>query len=204
LASPDEQRRAFDATLSANSRRASGAIFPARYFPREVFGARVLATGSCADKLLVMNPPTLALGCARLLCVLMVAALALAGCARDGRRADAQSASFGKLAGRVTRGPMAPVSGPRIKSSPPASVSGVEIRIFNSKGAMVATARTDGDGFYRVALPPGNYRVERGAGFSGAARNLPAKVAISPGAETRLDIWVDTGIRAPGRPAAIP
>jgi hypothetical protein len=99
---------------------------------------------------------------------------------------------------------MAPVSGPRIKSSPPASVSGVEIRIFNSKGAMVATARTDGDGFYRVALPPGNYRVERGAGFSGAARNLPAKVAISPGAETRLDIWVDTGIRAPGRPAAIP
>jgi hypothetical protein len=30
------------------------------------------------------------------------------------------------------------------------------------------------------------------------ARNLPSMVAISPGGETRLDIWVDTGIRAPG------
>jgi hypothetical protein len=48
------------------------------------------------------------------------------------------------------------------------------------------------------------YRVERGGGFSGAARNLPAMVAISPGGETRLDVWVDTGIRAPaGEPAAI-
>jgi hypothetical protein len=26
-------------------------------------------------------------------------------------------------------------------------------------------------------------------------------VVISPGGETRLDIWVDTGIRAPGMPA---
>lgn len=150
-----------------------------------------------------MDAMTSALGRARLLCMLMAAALALAGCARDGRRADAQSAFYGKLAGRVTRGPMAPVSGPGIKASPPAPVSGVEIRIFDSKGAMVATARTDGHGFYRLALLPGNYRVERGAGFSGAARNLPTKVAISPGSETRLDIWVDTGIRAPGRPAAI-
>ena len=150
-----------------------------------------------------MDLLTSALERARLFCVLMAAALTLAGCARDGRRADAQSASFGKLAGRVTRGPTAPVSGPGIKASSPAPVSAVEIRIFDSKGAMVATARTDGDGFYRLALPPGNYRVERGADFSGAARNLPAKVAISPGGETRLDIWVDTGIRAPGRPAAI-
>ena len=150
-----------------------------------------------------MDALTSALGRARLLCVLTAVTLTLAGCVRDGRRADAQSASFGKLAGRVTRGPMAPVSGPGIKASSPAPVSGVEIRILDSKGATVATARTDGDGFYGLALPPGNYLVERGAGFSGAARNLPTKVAISPGGETRLDIWVDTGIRAPGRPAAI-
>jgi hypothetical protein len=141
-------------------------------------------------------------------CVLMAGAIALAGCTREPARAGASpetyNRTFGKLTGRVTRGPTSPVSGPGIKAPPIAPVGGAELRIFDSKGAIAATARTDPDGFYRLSLPPGIYRVERGGGFTGAARNLPTMVAISPGGETRLDVWVDTGIRASaGGPAAI-
>jgi len=142
--------------------------------------------------------PTLAR--VRLLYVVVAAALALAGCTHSDGHSDRPTASYGTLAGRITRGPTSPVSGPGITEPPSAPVAGAELKIFDSKGAVVTTARSDGDGLYRLTLAPGNYRVERGTGFSGAARNLPAMVAISPGGETRLDIWVDTGIRAPGGP----
>jgi len=81
-------------------------------------------------------------------------------------------------------------------------VVGAELKILDFNDKVVATARTDSQGIYRVPLPAGNYRVERGAGFSDTARNLPAIVAISPSGQTRLDIWVDTGIHTPGGPAA--
>lgn len=134
---------------------------------------------------------------AGLLYVVAAMALAMGACTRSGGR----TASYGTLTGRITRGPMSPVSGPGVSVPPAPPVAGVELKIFN-KGAVVATTRTDSAGLYRLTLPPGNYRVERGAGFSGAARNLPATVAISPRGQTRLDILVDTGIRAPVRPAA--
>ena len=152
-----------------------------------------------------------------LFCVVMAAALAMAGCtggrgqaanaggqsANQSANPDAPSASQGLLTGRVTRGPVSPVSGPGIPARPFAPIAGAELKIFDSKGAVMATTHTGADGSYRLALAPGNYRVERGNGFPGAARNLPAMVAISPGGETRLDVWVDTGIRRPGRPTAI-
>jgi hypothetical protein len=147
-----------------------------------------------------------------LFCVAIAAALAIAGCTRARGRPTEQSAGqaanqsdepSGRLTGQIVRGPTSPVSDSRITAPPSPAVAGAEIRILDFKGALAATVGTDSSGHYRVPLPPGNYRVERGAGFSGAARNLPATVAISPGGETRLDIWVDTGIRGPGGPAAI-
>lgn len=151
---------------------------------------------------------TRALARTRLLYVVIVVALAIAGCTRgDGQSAsaggpsDRPTGSYGTLTGAITRGPMSPVSRPGAPSTP-MPVAGAELKILDLKGAVVATARTDSGGLYRVNLPPGNYRAVRGAEFSGAARNLPAIVAISPGGQTRLDIWVDTGIRAPGGPAA--
>ncbi|HVB81303.1 MAG TPA: carboxypeptidase-like regulatory domain-containing protein [Candidatus Binataceae bacterium] len=128
-------------------------------------------------------------------CVVMAVALGMVACARSDGQSNGRTAASGTLSGRVTRGPMSPVSGPGIAARPAAPVAGAELKLLDSKGVVVATARTDGDGLYRLTLPPGNYRVVRGAGFSGAARNLPAMVAISPGGRTRLDIWVDTGIR---------
>jgi hypothetical protein len=133
-----------------------------------------------------------------LLVAFITAALAMAGCSHSEGHAYRSTASYGTLSGRVTRGPTWPVSGPGIKVPPAPPVARAELKIVDSKGAVVATARAGGDGRYRLTLPPGNYRVERGSGLSGMARNLPSIVAISPGGETRLDIWVDTGIRAPG------
>lgn len=150
-----------------------------------------------------MEAMTLTLSRARLLCALMAAVLAIAACTHSDGHARRSSASYGVLVGRITRGPTSPVSGPGIASPPSLPVAGAALGIFDSKGAVVATARSDNDGRYRLRLPPGIYRVERGAGFSGAARNLPTTVAISPGGETQLDVWVDTGIRAPGGPASI-
>ena len=150
---------------------------------------------------------TPALARARLLYVMIVVALAIAGCTRSGGpsasgggQADGSTEPYGTLTGTITRGPMSPVSRPGAPSSP-VPVAGAELKILDLKGTVVATARTDSGGNYRVNLPPGNYRAERGTGFSGAARNLPAIIAISPAGQTRLDIWVDTGIRGPGGPA---
>jgi hypothetical protein len=137
---------------------------------------------------------------ARLLAAFIAAALAIAGCSHSDSHVDQSTASYGTLSGQITRGPTRPVSGPGIKVPPAPPVARAELKIVDSKDAVVATVRTGGDGRYRLTLPPGNYRVERGNGLSGTARNLPSIVAISPGGETRLDIWVDTGIRAPGGP----
>jgi hypothetical protein len=132
---------------------------------------------------------------AGVLIALVAAALAIVGCTHADGQPNGGPSSFGTLTGRVTRGPTFPVGGPGIPAPPDAPVAGTELNIVDSKGVVVATARTAGDGHYRVAVPPGQYRVERGASFSGVTKNLPSLVAISPGQETRLDVLVDTGIR---------
>ncbi len=138
---------------------------------------------------------TLMLARAGLLAALIAATLAIVGCTHADGQSDGRTVASGTLAGRITRGPTSPVSGPGITEPPPPPVAGAELKIVDAKGVVVATARSDGDGLYRATLPPGQYRVERGADFTGITKNLPALVAVSPGQETRLDILVDTGIR---------
>lgn len=136
-----------------------------------------------------------------MLAMIMVSALALGACAHDGApsspgaAAPASGGAPGTLSGTITRGPMFPVSGPGAPSPAEAPVAGAELRIVDAAGALAATARTGADGRYAVALPAGDYRLERGAGFPGPTKNLPARVAISPGGQTRYDVLVDTGIR---------
>jgi Carboxypeptidase regulatory-like domain len=129
------------------------------------------------------------------LIALIAATLAIVACARADGQPGGASSSYGTLVGRVTRGPMFPVSGPGAPVPDVAPVAGAELKIVDSKGAVVATVRTDAQGSYSVAMPPGQYRVEHGAGFTGATKNLPSLVSVSPGHETRLDVMVDTGIR---------
>jgi hypothetical protein len=151
----------------------------------------------------------------RLLYLAIAVALVIGGCTRGGGQSSnsggqtsstggesyGSTGSYGILTGGITRRPMSGESRPAAPSSA-SPVAGAELKIFDFKGALVATARTNGSGLYRATLPPGNYRVGRGAGFLGGARNLPAIVAISPGGQTRLDIWVDSEVRAPGGSAA--
>ena len=137
-------------------------------------------------------------GWARLIYTAVALALIVAGCTRGGGPSET---SYGTLTGGIARGPTSSVSRSGVPSSP-SPVVGAELKIRDFNGKVIATARTDSQGIYRVPLPAGNYRAERGAGFPGAARNLPAIVSISPGGQTRLDIWVDNGIRPPPGPAA--
>lgn len=127
---------------------------------------------------------------------MITGALAIATCAQAERiSGTAANAKYGKLVGHITRGPTSPISGPGIPTLTPPSVSGAELRILNSQGTLVATVHTGTRGNFQVALPAGQYRVENGSGLGGPTKNLPAKVTISEGRQTRLDILVDTGIR---------
>jgi hypothetical protein len=120
---------------------------------------------------------------ARLFTTLLLAAVALAACSHGEQPSlvHPRASNLGILTGRITGA----------SSTPPGA--GVEIKIVRPDGTFVSTARTDAHGHYRVTLPAGEYRVERGAKFPGAATNLPAKVAVSRGEETRFDIWVGPG-----------
>lgn len=132
---------------------------------------------------------------AGLFAVMTITALAAGACTHADGQPSGGLSSYGILTGHVTRGPISPVRGFGITVPPSVPAVGAELNILNSKGAVVATARTNAEGLYRVEMPPGQYRVERGAGFSGPTKNLPAFVSVSPGNETRFDLLVDTGIR---------
>jgi hypothetical protein len=142
-----------------------------------------------------MEATALSFNGGRVVCLLVVVVLVMAACTRAGGRLDGPAAAPGTLAGRIVRGPISPIGGPGITAPPSVPAADAELRILDLNSGAIATARADRDGHYRVTLPPGNYRVERGANFSGIAKSLPATVAISPGVETRLDVLIDTGIR---------
>ena len=65
---------------------------------------------------------------------------------------------------------------------------------FERAGAVVSTVTTGRDGTYRVALPPGRYRVRVGTS-SRIARLSPVVVTVRRGKAERRDFTLDTGIR---------
>ena len=128
------------------------------------------------------------------LLVALAAALTLAACALHEASSSGPAAN-GTLVGRIVRGPIFTISGPGVPVPPPRPLAVAELKILNSQGSVAATVRTDADGFYRVTLPPGHYRVEHGETFRGATKDLPATVTVMGGQQTRLDVTIDTGIR---------
>lgn len=118
----------------------------------------------------------------RLYVTLLMAVIVLTACSHgEPSGSKAKAPGLGVLTGKITG------------ASNAAQRPGIEIRIVKADGTLVATARSNAHGRYRVTLPAGEYRVEHGAGFGGAATNLPAKVAISRDETTRLDIWIGPG-----------
>jgi hypothetical protein len=66
--------------------------------------------------------------------------------------------------------------------------------VQNEKGA-VASFTTDGEGRFRVSLPPGHYTVTRQGRTSGVGHFGPFDVEVAPGKMTTVEWKCDSGIR---------
>jgi hypothetical protein len=99
------------------------------------------------------------------------------------------------VAGRATGGPTCPVERPGDRSCAPRLVGFAGLVVQDAGGAEVARVTTDGSGYYRLPLPPGNYVLVPPAveGFMGNPG--PVAFTVGDGGETWLDLGWDTGIR---------
>lgn len=131
---------------------------------------------------------------------LIIAINIIIGCATSHTIATQTSgtkapAGKGKLMGMIIRCPTSPTGMPDV---PPAvePAPGIELLILTAKGHQVDSVVSDPQGMYSIILPPGTYRIETtsltGIEFT---KSLPATVTINDGQETRLDIYIDTGMR---------
>jgi hypothetical protein len=105
---------------------------------------------------------------------------------------------MGYLEGQVTIGPLRPSErlGEPPPPVPPAAYAARVIQVFAADGATLVTrVAINPDGTYRVALPPGPYRVDLARAGRDRARELPTTVTIASGQTVRLDIDIDTGMR---------
>lgn len=125
--------------------------------------------------------------------VLTAALLLLAGC---GEEQSASTRSSG-VTGTVRLGPQCPVeqAGQPCDDQPAA---GVQVTLSEqlpgeayAAGAVITRGRTDADGGFRLAAPPGDYVVTADAGMSCELMDAP----VTAGAYTDVDIPCDTGIR---------
>jgi hypothetical protein len=122
---------------------------------------------------------------------LMVMLGALAACATA-------TPEWGILEGRVTIGPLMPVSQPGAPDPTPAPevYAEREIVVYGRDGRdEVARVQIGADGTYSVRLAPGTYVVDINHVGIDQAAGLPKMVDIHSGEITRLDIDIDTGIR---------
>jgi hypothetical protein len=103
----------------------------------------------------------------------------------------AGSASASGLYGTVREGPTQPVCRANAACDRPAA--NVRLR-FVRNGMMVAAARTDDRGRYRVALRPGRYAVRAAANGLGSIVK-PSPVTVPAGRFVRVNLYRDTGIR---------
>jgi hypothetical protein len=103
--------------------------------------------------------------------------------------------SKGVLAGRVTRGPTSPVILPNVAYKP-SPVANVKVMVRALDADRFATAITNEEGYFRVALTPGTYEVTLGP-LSGMAlsKDVPATITIKAECEVWMEIHIDTGIR---------
>ncbi|MBI1733768.1 MAG: carboxypeptidase regulatory-like domain-containing protein [Candidatus Rokubacteria bacterium] len=130
---------------------------------------------------------------ATLVAVLLVALMT--GACGDAARGGGRAGATGVLVGRVTAGPTSPVVTPGSPGTPQPA-AGITLAIARPDGTRVTTVTTAADGTYQVTLPPGSYEVSAAALPPMAfTKQLPRTVTIREGAETRLDVSIDTGIR---------
>jgi len=100
------------------------------------------------------------------------------------------------IIGTVTRGPMCPV----IQDDFPCPDEPVEasISVYTLSDQLVTLTRSDANGYFKVLLPPGDYRVHAESFDAGLFPYAPDQiVTVYTGQFTQVYIMFDTGIRDP-------
>jgi hypothetical protein len=105
---------------------------------------------------------------------------------------------FGILEGRVTIGPLVPVTreGELEPTPAPEVFAAREVVVYTEDGKTeFARLKIDATGNYRAELPVGTYVVDINHIGIDTAAELPKEVEITYQGIARLDIDIDTGIR---------
>jgi len=103
----------------------------------------------------------------------------------------------GTLSGAVTIGPNCPVETTAGPCPPPPGAYALRKVLVESADAskVLFTVDIDEHGFYRIDLPPGVYTVDLQKSGADRSSDVPAKVTITQGIATVLNINIDTGLR---------
>ncbi len=102
------------------------------------------------------------------------------------------------LYGTVTKGPITPVCRQGVPCDAPAQVTLVFSRSRTTRGGGTFAwkrARSDRNGRYRIALPPGFYEVRSTVKIGMGRLPRPHAVHVRAGHWDRIDLFFDTGIR---------
>lgn len=120
--------------------------------------------------------------------VVSLLGLVLTACAGPGDVPDSG------IAGRVWVGPMCPVVQPGVEC--PDHPLEADLEVVDANGRVVARARSEADGTYRIPLAEGSYVLAPiSPGESSLPFASPVPFEVPPGTWVSLDIHYDSGIR---------
>jgi hypothetical protein len=95
--------------------------------------------------------------------------------------------------GQVWVGPMCPVVQEGVDC--PDSPLAADLVVEDENGRTVGRGESDADGFYRIPLAPGDYRLVPQPGDNGMPWASPLEFRVTAEEWLRLDIYYDSGIR---------
>ncbi|HEX7192792.1 MAG TPA: hypothetical protein VF381_14585 [Thermoanaerobaculia bacterium] len=103
----------------------------------------------------------------------------------------------GTLSGTVTIGPNCPVETTAGPCPPPPGAYALRKVLVETADAskVLFTVDIDEHGFYRIDLVPGVYMIDLQKNGIDRSGDVPAKVTITQGVATVLNINIDTGLR---------
>jgi hypothetical protein len=127
--------------------------------------------------------------------LLLVVTLACNG--RNSPTDPATQGPRGTLSGTVTIGPNCPVESTAGPCPPPPGAYAARKVLVESADAskLLFTVDIDEHGFFRIDLVPGVYTIDLKKNGIDRSGDVPAKVTITAGVATVLNINIDTGIR---------